>query len=62
MPLIKERVEGCSYSPEAHVAAFNLRNMPVIIEAKKIIIYNPQDLAEAQGVMDWLTNVIEASN
>jgi hypothetical protein len=62
MPLIKKRVEGCSYNPEAHVAAFNLRNMPVIIEAKKIIIYNPPDLAEAQGVIDWLANVTKASD
>jgi hypothetical protein len=49
---------GCAYSPEANVAAFNFRNMPVVIESKKIMIYNAENEAEAQVVVDWLKDIL----
>jgi ArsR family metal-binding transcriptional regulator len=62
MPLMSRLIEGCGYNSEAHLAAFNLRNMAVVLERKKITIYNAENEAEAKAIMDWLKNMIKTSD
>jgi hypothetical protein len=61
MPLMSKTIEGCAYNPSANSAAFNIRNMPVVIESKKITIYNAESAAEARGIIDWLEGTIRRS-
>lgn len=58
MPIIHQRVAGCSYIPDGRLVAFNIRNMPVVIQPKKITIYNTESELEAQGFIDWLNNIV----
>ena len=59
MPLISKVVEGCSYSPEAHLIAFNLKGMSVIIEPNQITVYGMKDEAEARNIIDWLKQILD---
>jgi hypothetical protein len=61
LPLVHSRVEGCSYAQGQHIAAFNARNLPVVLEANKITIYDVENEEEARRLMEWLSNILETS-
>ena len=48
MSLVSQLVEGCAYNAQAHLAAFNLRGMPVVINANEITIYGLEDRGRAE--------------
>jgi hypothetical protein len=52
-------IKGCGYNPKAHVAAFRLWDMGVIVKPDKIIITDVENEAAAHNVMDWIINIIE---
>ena len=58
MPLMSKTVVGCAYNPSTKTAAFNIRNMPVVIEPQRLTIYNVDSEAEARGIVDWLDDTI----
>jgi hypothetical protein len=58
MPLISKHIRGCAYSPEAHLAAFNLNGHAVVIEAHKIAIYGIEDAAAARNILEWLKETL----
>ena len=58
MPLMHKVIKGCSYNPEAHLAAFPIRGMPIIIKANEITIYKAEDEAVAGKIMDWLKDTL----
>ncbi len=62
MPRMSRLIEGCAYNPEAHLMGFRIKDMGVIVEAHKITINNAEDEATAQTVVDWLKNIINATD
>jgi ArsR family metal-binding transcriptional regulator len=62
LPLISRLVKGCGYNPKAHLAAFNLKGTPVIIEANEITIYGTEDEAAARKVMEWLKEILNSAD
>jgi hypothetical protein len=62
LPLMQRLIEGCGYNPEAHVAAFRFKDMGVIVERNKIIVNNADTEAMAQTVIDFLKDVLNASD
>jgi hypothetical protein len=62
MPLISRKIEGCAYIPGGNVAAFSLMSMPVVVEAKKITIYNAANEADVQAILERLENIIKNSD
>lgn len=61
MPQIARQIEGCSYDPVTPIAAFNYHNLPIIIEPKKLTIYNAENKEEAYIFMDWPKNELKNS-
>ena len=62
MPHMSRSIEGCAYNPEAHIMAFRLKDMPVIVECHRITVYNAEDEATAQKAVDWLINIISGTD
>lgn len=58
MPMISQKVNGCSFNPDAHLAAFNLKGNAVIIEAHKITIYGIEDAKAAGKILAWLKEIL----
>jgi len=58
MPIIGKQVKGCGFNPEAHLAAFNLKGNPVIIEANKITIYGIEDAKAAKTILEWMKETL----
>jgi hypothetical protein len=58
MPIISKLVKGCAYNPEAHLAAFNIGGMPVVISAKELAIYGVENEVAARNVMAWLKELL----
>ena len=61
MPHMSRLIKGCAYNPEAHLMGFRYKDMGVIVEAKKITINKAEDEATAKIVIDWLRNIINAT-
>jgi hypothetical protein len=59
MPLISRQVKGCSFNPDAYLAAFNLKGHAVIIEAHKIAIYGIENAEAAKNILEWLKDVLD---
>jgi len=58
MPFLSRQINGVCYNPDVPLAAFNLRGMPVVISAREIQIYNPENEAMAREVIDWLKELL----
>ena len=54
---ISKLIEDCAYSPEANGIAFRVQDMRVVVEDKKIIIYDVRNEARAKAVMEWFINL-----
>lgn len=59
MPRINQLIEGCCYNPDAYLAAFNLKGMPVIIQEGEITIYGVESEAAARNVIQWLREFLK---
>ncbi len=59
MPVINTLVKGCAYNSQQPIAAFNLWNMAVVIEARRITVYKAANAAEGRAVMDWLKHLLK---
>ncbi len=57
MPEVSKLIEGCAYSPEAPGMAFRVRNMRVVVERYRVLVYNIKDEAAAKAVMDWFVEL-----
>jgi len=62
MPQISRLIKGCGYNPEAHVLAFRLKDMSVVVERKRILINKIKDETEVKMVIDWLASIVNGSN
>ncbi len=62
MPLWSKVIEGCGYNPDALIMAFRYLDMGIIVEPRRIIINNTEDIETAQSVIDWLNGIIKAGN
>lgn len=54
MPVLSEAIPRCAYNPDARMIVFRHKEMGISIEPQKIIIYNAENEATAQSVLDWL--------
>ena len=61
MPRMSRLIEGCAYNREANLMGFCVKGMGVIVEAHKITINKAENEAEAREVMDWIKNIINAT-
>ena len=43
MPLMSRLIKGCGYNSKAHVAAFRLGDMGVIVKPREVIITHVED-------------------
>jgi len=62
MPLMSRLIEGCAYNSEANLMGFRVKDMGVIVEARKITINNAEDEATAKAVMNWLKEIINTTD
>jgi len=62
MPLMSRLIEGCAYNSEANLLGFRVKDMGVIVEARKITINNAEDETTAKTVMDWLRDFVNAAD
>jgi len=62
MPLMSRLIEGCAYNSEANLLGFRVKDMGVIVEARKITINNAEDETTAKTVMDWLRDVVNVAD
>ena len=62
MPRMSRLIEGCAYNPEANLMSFCVKGMGVIIEAHKITINKADDETEARMVVDYLRDVVNATD
>jgi len=62
MPRMSRLIEGCAYNPEVNLMGFCVEGMGVIIEAHKITINKAEDETEARRVVDYLRDVVNATD
>ena len=62
MPLMSRLIEGCAYNSEANLMGFRVKDMGVIVEARKITINSAEDETTAKTVMDWLRDVVNVAD
>ena len=62
MPLMSRLIEGCAYNSEANLLGFRVKDMGVIVEARKITINSAEDETTAKTVMDWLRDVVNVAD
>ena len=62
MPRMSKLIEGCAYNPEVNIMGFCVQGMGVIVEAHKITINKAENEAEARMVMDYLRDVVNATD
>jgi glutathionylspermidine synthase len=54
-------IEGCSYNPETHEAAFRFKDMGITVERDRILINSVKDKAEVRRLMDWLRHIVDTA-
>lgn len=57
MDRMSKLIEACAYSPIANGLAFRVHNMRVVVERKRVLIYNVKNEASARAVMEWLIDL-----
>lgn len=62
MPHMSRLIEGCAYNPEVNIMGFRVQGMGVIVEAHKITINKAEDETEARRVIDYLRDVVNATD
>ncbi|MFC1921173.1 hypothetical protein ACFLYQ_05560 [Chloroflexota bacterium] len=62
MPVLSEVISGCAYNPDAQMMSFRHFDMGISVEPHKIVIYNAEDEATAQMVINWLIKLIDGAN
>ena len=58
LPVLNRKINGFDYNPRTHMAAFNIKGMPVTIIGNKITIYNTKSEAVARDVMESLKEAL----
>lgn len=62
MPHMSKLIEGCAYNPKNHIMAFHLEDTSIVVERDKILINKVEDEASAQGIIEWLRDVLSVIN
>lgn len=62
MPHMSRLIKGYAYNPEVNIMGFRVQGMGVIVEAHKITINKAEDETEARMVVDYLRDVVNATD
>jgi len=62
MPHMSRLIKGCTYNPEVNIMGFRVQGMGVIVEAHKITINKAEDETEARRGIDYLRDVVTATD
>jgi len=60
MPWLKQNMANCGYNQKARIISFRKNNMGVVIQPRKITVYNTEEEGAALKVVDFLKGIMTA--
>jgi ArsR family metal-binding transcriptional regulator len=54
MPVLCKTIPGCAYEQTGHTMGFRLGDHSVIIEGRRMIIFNADSEEKAKAVIEWI--------